>query len=257
MSFWEHLAELRARLFRAALALIVGIAITWWKREWFLAFLVRPLRRGYRALGRDMPPLHFAGPADAFSAYMQMSLVGGLFLASPFVLWELWSFVSPGLYGSEKKKAIPIVLLASVSFVGGAWYGYQSVLPLGFEFFLSFSTTARSVAIQDILMMDRVLETTTKILLAFGLVFEMPLILMLLGMIGVVDHRMLWKFSRWAILIIVVVAAFLTPPEVLTQVFMAGPMIVMYFLSIGLVWMVGRKKREATGDRGQATGNRQ
>jgi len=244
MSFWEHLAELRTRLFRSALALVVGIAVTWNWQEWFLDFLVRPLRDSYHALGRTMPPLHYAGPADAFSALMQMALIGGVFIASPVILWELWGFVAPALYKHEKRRAAPIVLLASACFVGGAYYGYRSVLPIGFRFFLSFSRRFRHVVLEDQLFLDRVLETTTKILFAFGLVFELPLILMLLGMIGLVNARMLWKFSRWAILVIVVVAAILTPPDVISQTLMAGPMILMYFASIGLVWIVQRKPKE-------------
>lgn len=245
MTFWEHLAELRTRLFRAALALVVGVAVTWSYREWFLDFLLQPLRAGYRALHRTMPPIHYAGPADAFSAYMQMALVGGLFLASPVILWEIWAFVAPGLYKNEKRKAAPIVLLAAVCFVGGAYYGYRTVLPIGFQFCLSFSKRLRHVVLEDTLFLDRVLETTTKILFAFGLVFELPLVLMVLGILGLVNARMLWRFSRWAILVIVVVAAVLTPPDVISQTFMAAPMIVMYFLSIGLVWIVQRKKKES------------
>jgi sec-independent protein translocase protein TatC len=245
MTFWEHLAELRTRLFRAAIALIVGISVTWAYREWFLAFLVRPLEGAYRTLGREMPPLHYMGPADAFSAYMQMALVGGVFVASPVILWEVWGFVAPALYKNEKRRAAPIVLFAAVSFVAGGYYGYRSVLPMVFRFCLSFSKRVHHIVIQDVLTMDRVLETTTKILLGFGLVFEMPLILMILGMIGLVDHRMLWRFSRWAILVITVVAAILTPPDVISQIMMGAPMVVMYFLSIVLVWIVGRKKKTA------------
>lgn len=241
MSFWEHLTELRRRLFRCAFALVVGIAVTWSFREWFLTFLTRPLRIVYRAQGRELV-LHYAGPADAFSAYMQMSLVGGLFVASPVILWELWAFISPGLYRHEKRWAIPLVLFASVCFVGGAWFGYQSVLPIGYDYFLSFTGRHGALVVEDVLMMDRVLATTTKLLLAFGLAFELPLVLTILALVGLVDARMLWRFSRWAILIIVVVAALLTPPDVLSLTLMAGPLILLYFLSILLVWLVGRKR---------------
>jgi sec-independent protein translocase protein TatC len=185
--------------------------------------------------------LIFTSVAEAFFTYMKVAFVAGLILASPFVLYQIWAFVAPGLYRNEKKYVVPFVLAGSFFFALGIFFGYYVALPIGFKFLLGFATDF----IKPLPSMKEYLSFSIKFLLAFGLVFEFPVVLVLLARIGVVDARTLARQRKYAILLIFVFAAILTPPDIVSQVIVALPMIGLYELSILLSKLFGKKSPPA------------
>lgn len=244
MSFFDHLDELRRRLIRAAWGLVPGVALAWVFKEQLLDLLVHPLVLAWRKLGLGDPELHFANPVDPFMAYMKIALVVGILAASPWIFWQFWGFISPGLYSREKRLALPFVLSSTLFFAGGAVFGYLVVFPLGFETFLSFAgmLPSRELKVTPTIMIGEYLDFSTQLLLAFGIVFEVPVIITFLALAGIVDWKQLLKFSRWWIVASSVIAALLTPPDVGSQMLMFVPLVVLYFLSVGIAFVVGKKR---------------
>lgn len=246
MSFWEHIAELRVRLTRATLAVFVGFGVSWFFRTQILGFLTEPLRGAFERNHLGQPTLHFLGVADPFFAYFKLSGIGGIALAAPVMFWELWGFISPGLYSKEKRLALPFVFASSLFFVGGAAFCWVAIFPMGFDAFLAFSEVlpGSAVAIRPSITLDEYLSFSMQLLAAFGIVFELPILLTFLSMAGIVNYRQLWKFGRWFIVIAFVLGGVLTPTgDVGTQMMMAGPLIVLYFVSIGLAYFFGPKPK--------------
>jgi sec-independent protein translocase protein TatC len=243
MTIWEHLEELRKRLVWSMAAWIIGCLAAWQFKEKLLEVLVKPFRESWVAQGLAGPTtLHFAGPGDGMLAYFKLSMIGGTAAAAPIIFYQLWSFIAPGLFAREKKFVIPFVLFSTILFVGGGYFGFRLAFPMTFGFFLSASgAVGESVTIAPTVMMIDYISHVTTWLLAFGLIFEIPLLLMFLGMAGIVDHRMLIRFSRYYVFIAFIVAAVITPPDVVQQLVIAAPMILLYFASIGLVYIVQKK----------------
>jgi sec-independent protein translocase protein TatC len=243
MTIWEHLEELRKRLVWSMAALIIGMLAAWQYKEKLLELLVHPFRESWMAQGLAGPTtLHFAGPGDGMLAYFKLSMIGGAAVAAPVVFYQIWSFVAPGLYAKEKRFVIPFVFFSTVLFVGGGYFGFRLAFPMTFGFFLSASgTIGDSITITPTVMMAEYISHVTTWLLAFGLIFEIPLFLMFLGMAGIVDHKALIRFSRYWVFIAFVVAAVITPPDVVQQLVIAAPMCALYFFSIGLVYLVQKR----------------
>lgn len=244
MSFWEHIAELRVRLTRATLAVAIGFGVSWFFRTDILGFLTEPLRGAFERNNLGAPTLHFLGVADPFFAYFKLCAIGGIALSMPVVFWEIWSFISPGLYKKEKRYAIPFAALSSVFFVGGAAFCWIMIFPIGFDAFLAFSEVLpqSEVAIRPTITLDQYMSFSMQLLAAFGIVFELPLLLTFLSMAGIVNWRQLWKFSRWFVVIAFVLGAVLTPTgDVGTQLMMAVPLIVLYFVSVIFAYFLGPK----------------
>jgi sec-independent protein translocase protein TatC len=232
--FTAHLEELRNRLIKCFIAIGVGFAISYGFKEILFKILVRPLV----AVMAPGDHLIFTGLPEAFFTYLKVSLRAGLMLASPVILYQFWMFVAPGLYKKERRMLGPIVLLSSFFFITGALFGYFIVFPWGFKFFLGFATET----IRPLPSMKEYLGFSAKLLLAFGLVFELPMILTFLARLGLVSVDFLKKNRKYAVLLIFIVAAILTPPDVITQIMMALPLMVMYELSIIGARLFGRKK---------------
>jgi sec-independent protein translocase protein TatC len=248
MTFWEHLDELRKRLIRSVLAFLVGCLVAWEIREEILAFLVKPFAESWTAQKlAGAPTLHFDAPGAAFTAYVKLAMLGGVALAAPVIFYQLWSFIAPGLYAKEKRFVIPFVLFSSVLFVGGGLFGWKTAFPITFDYFLSMSGTVGSehLTITPTVMMAQYLDFVTQMLLAFGIIFELPLVLLFLSIAGIVNYLDLIKFGRWFILVAFIVAAFATPPDVTSQLLMAIPMCLLYALSIGLAFVFGKAPTEA------------
>ncbi|MBI4509505.1 MAG: twin-arginine translocase subunit TatC [Deltaproteobacteria bacterium] len=258
--FMEHLRELRNCLRNAVIALAVSVVITFGFSEQLFVLLARPLISAIKESGLQAQ-LKFGSLVEPFWVYFELSLYAGIFLASPFIFHQLWRFIAPGLYQKEKRVALPFSIFSALFFMGGAAFCYSLVLPAAFRFFLSYSSQnvsqmndvlgfisinlADPLAIEPSLFMQQYLDLTTKMLLAFGLVFEMPLLFFFLSYVGLVTHRSLWKFNKYAAVLSFVVGAILTPgPDVFSQLLMAGPMIVLYNVSILVAWVV-TKRREA------------
>jgi len=224
LPFTAHLEELRNRLIVCFVAIGVGFAISYFFKEKIFEILMRPLT----AVMQTGDKVIFTGLPEAFFTYLKVSLLSGLMLSIPVILYEFWMFVAPGLYAKEKRLMTPIVLLSSFFFVGGALFGYFIVFPYGFEFFLSFSNDT----IQALPSMREYLSFSAKLLIAFGLAFELPLVLTFMARLGLVSVEFLTKNRKYAILIFFAGAAMLTPPDVVTQIMMGVPLMGLYELSI-------------------------
>jgi len=194
--------------------------------------------------------LIFTGLPEAFFTYLKVALLSGIMLAAPVIIYQFWMFVTPGLYKKEKRILIPIVFLSSVFFIGGSLFGYFIVFPWGFKFFLGFATET----IRPLPSMKEYLSFSAKLLLAFGLVFELPLVLTFLARIGIVSVDFLKKNRKYALLLFFAGAAILTPPDVVTQVMMALPLMVLYEISIIGAKVFGKKKPEEVKEDAKAEG---
>lgn len=234
LPFTEHLSELRDRLVRCFIAVGIGFVAAYCFKEKLFEVLNAPL---VKAMGGNTKMI-FTGLPEAFFTYMKLALLAGIILATPVIFYEFWMFISPGLYRTEKKFLIPAVLLSIVFFIIGASFGYFVVFPYGFQFFLGFS----SETIQAMPSMKEYLSFSSQMLLAFGFVFELPLVLTLMGRMGLVTGDFLRKNRKYAVLIIFVVAAIVTPPDVISQIMMAVPLMLLYELSILGVKVFGKKK---------------
>lgn len=234
LPFTAHLEELRKRLIVCFIAIGVGFALSYGFKEKLFDILTRPLI----AAMQEGDKLVYTGLPEAFFAYLKVAFLAGLMLAAPVILYEFWMFVAPGLYQKEKRLLLPFVFLSSFFFVGGALFGYFVVFPFGFQFFLSFSTET----IRPLPSMKEYLSLASMMLLAFGLIFELPLLITLLSRMGLVSVAFLKKNRKYAILLIFVVAAILTPPDAVTQILMAIPMMALYEISIIGARIFERKK---------------
>jgi sec-independent protein translocase protein TatC len=184
--------------------------------------------------------LIFTGLPEAFFTYLKVAFLAGLMLAAPVIIYEFWIFVAPGLYDKEKKLLLPIVFLSTFFFMGGALFGYFLVFPWGFKFFLGFATET----IRPMPSMKEYLGFSAKLLLAFGLVFELPLVITFLARLGIVSVDFLKKNRKYALLLFFLGAAILTPPDVVTQIMMALPLMLLYEISIIGARIFGKKKME-------------
>ena len=242
LPFTAHLEELRKRLIVCFIAVAVGFVVSYGFKEKLFDILVQPLISAMQADDR----LIFTGLPEAFFTYLKVSFLSGLILAAPVIIYEFWMFVSPGLYRREKRLLIPVIFLSTVFFVGGALFGYFVVFPYGFQFFLGFATDR----IRPLPSMKEYLSFASKLLLAFGLVFELPLALTFMARLGIVSVDFLKKNRKYAILIFFAGAAILTPPDVVTQVMMALPLMLLYEISIVGARLFGKKAPESSGDEG-------
>ncbi len=244
MGLMDHLGELRTRLVRCSIAVFVGFFACWAVVDPIFNFLVNPLLavlpKGSHAIYTTLP--------EAFFTRMHIAFVAGVFVSSPVIFYQVWSFIAPGLYEEEKKYIIPIAVMSALFFICGGAFCYFVVFPYAFSFFVSFAT-------EEIVAMPKVsdyLSFVLKLILAFGLIFEMPLFAFFLARMGVVTAAMMRQVRRYAILSIFLVAAVLTPPDVVSQLLMACPMLILYEISIWVAAAFGRKpKTEKTAADGE------
>lgn len=243
MTIWEHIRELRVRLVRSIIALIPTSMVAWEYKEQLLSFLVQPLTKAWKSLGLGEPTLHFANPVDPFIAYMQIAVVVGFLGASPFIFYQLWMFIAPGLYAREKRFALPFVFASSLFFAGGAFFGYAVVFPLGFETLLALGgmLPTGDLRVQPTIMITEYLGFATRMLLAFGVVFEVPVVIAFLAIAQIVNWKQLLGFGRWWIVIASIIAAILTPPDVGSQLMMLAPLVVLYYLGVLVAFLLGPK----------------
>ena len=232
--FTGHLEELRKRLVACFIAIGIGFVISYGFKEKLFDILSHPL---ISVMGAD-DKLIFTGLPEAFFTYLKVAFLSGFMLAAPVVLYQFWMFVAPGLYKKERSLLVPIVLLSSVFFVGGALFGYFIVFPFGFKFFLGFA----SETIKPLPSMREYLSFSAKLLLAFGLVFELPLIITFLAKLGLVSVEFLKKNRKYALILFFAGSAILTPPDVVTQIMMAVPLMLLYEISILGARVFGKKK---------------
>ncbi len=236
LPFTSHLEELRKRLITAFIAVGVGFVVSFGFKERLFGILVQPLIQ----VMKEGETLIYTGLPEAFFTYLKVSFLTGLIVASPLLFYQFWMFVAPGLYKKERRMMVPIVILSSFFFIGGALFGYFVVFPWGFKFFLGFATET----IRPLPSMKEYFGFSAKLLLAFGLVFELPLVLTFMAKLGIVSVDFLKKNRKYALLLFFAGAAILTPPDVITQILMALPLMILYEISIIGAKIFGKKKPE-------------
>lgn len=243
MGFFDHLRELRKRLVRALWGMIPGIGVGWVFREELLSLLVTPFQTAWEANREGDAKLVFLNPIDPFVAYLKIAFIAGLLLAAPWVFWQFWQFIAPGLYRKEKRLALPFVIVSTLFFVGGTAFGYAIVFPMAFQYFLEFAVTLPGgVELEPTIAINEILTFEMRMLLAFGLVFELPVVVSFLAAAGVVHWRQLLKFSRWWVLIAAILSSILTPPDPGSMMLMFIPLVVLWFISVGFAAIIARKK---------------
>jgi sec-independent protein translocase protein TatC len=238
MPFMAHLEELRTRLIICCIAVGIGFAVSYSFKERVFGLLMRPLAT-VMSPGQKMI---FTALPEAFFSYLKAALLAGLILAAPVILYEMWLFIAPGLYSHERRVALPMVFLSTCFFVGGVCFAYFIVFPFAFKYLLGFETDL----VEPLPSMREYFGLASTLLVAFGFIFQLPLILTVLARIGVLTPRFLSKNRKYAVLLFFVVAAILTPtPDIVNQFLMAGPLIVLYEISIVGAKIFGKKKKDA------------
>lgn len=269
MPFTDHLTELRLRLRNSVFGVLLATAVAYVFKEPLFALMARPLVQAWKqtqsAGQAKLPPLEivYTSLVDGFMVLLKIALMAGVFGATPIIFHQIWKFVSPGLYARERRLALPFVVGAVALFFFGGAFAYFYVLPSGYQYFLSYSSTSMGMitevlgkqidvkvteafTLRPMVTMDEYFSLTSTLLLMFGAVFELPLVLAVLAMIGIVTPRGLWRFNRYAILIFFVLGAVLTPGDlVVGQLAMAGSLTVLYNLSIVVALVVARRRSEA------------
>lgn len=236
MSLWDHLDELRSRLFKSVLALCVVFCAAFTFSTQILLFLKQPL---VAALPPGVNALHFTGPMDVFMAGMKLSFLCSIVGAAPVWIFQLWRFVEPALYPKERRLVMPFAFASIALFFLGLGFCYLVMIPMALSFFLEIGMQVGTplITISDYLSMLIVL------LLGFGLIFETPVILLLLSVLGLIQSETLIKNRRMIIVVIFIIAAVLTPPDVISQVVMAAPMYVLFELSVVLMRFTEKKRQ--------------
>lgn len=232
MPFLEHLEELRWTLMRSLIAIVIGAIICFFFSEYIIAAL--------KALAPpDKMTLVILGPTDGFVTVVKVAVFSGLILAMPFVAWEFWKFIVPGLLQKEKKLVPPIVFFTVLCFLAGAAFAYFVILNFALDFLLNFLEQT-----ENMIAVGKYLGFVVTIILVFGVVFELPVLSFFLSSIGLLTPDFLRKNRRYGIVIIFIVAALLTPPDISTQLLLAGPLIILYEISIWVSAFVVRRKKE-------------
>jgi sec-independent protein translocase protein TatC len=235
MTFLEHLDELRKRITHAVGALLVGFILAF-------AFIERIFGFVYLHLAREVPggKMIFTEPAEAFFLWIKIAALTGVLIASPYIMWQVWLFIAPGLYAKEKKFAVPFVIVSSALFVSGTAFGHYFVFPAAWKFFASFSNEF----MEFMPRVQPVFSLYVRLILSLGLVFQLPVLMFVLARLGIVTAGYLARNFKYAVLIIFIVAAVITPDgNPVVQLMVGGPMVGLYLLGIAAAWLFGKSKK--------------
>jgi sec-independent protein translocase protein TatC len=242
MSFLEHLEELRRRIILAAIGPVIGFFACWWKWEAIYSFMQKPIMEALRNNGFNQG-LTYLNPTEPFNMSMKIALLTGLFLASPWVLWQVWQFISPGLYRHEKKYILPFMFSTVALFVAGGAFGYKIVYPAALNFLIEYGKSAQ---LQPMITINEYTDLFLTIIAGMGLIFELPILVFFLSLMGIVSAGWMWRNFRYSILVIFIVAAIITPTtDIMNMCIFAAPMVALYALSIGIAYAVHPKQRRA------------
>jgi sec-independent protein translocase protein TatC len=240
MGFLDHLEELRKRIVYSVIAVAVGAGACWGYRERIYGIMQRPIMDALRANGLS-EKLVYLNPTEPFNLYLKIAALAGLFLTSPFVLYQVWMFISPGLYRREKRYVVPFMVSTIALFTAGGYFGYRVAYPRALNFLIDFSHQ-----FQPMITIGEYTQLFLSIVLGMGLIFEMPILVFFLSLMGIVIPGFMLKNFRYAILIIFIVAAIVTPtPDIVNMCIFAAPMVGLYALSVGVAWLVHPAQRRA------------
>ena len=252
MTVLEHLGELRSRLIKALLGTLPAMILSWELREELLGFLMHPYAVAFRRLELGAAPeLNTISPPELFSMYMKISIVCGFMMSSPWVFYQAWGFIAPGLYKKEKLYAIPFVLASTIFFAGGAFFAYGVLMPSMYETLLGMTgrLAGSELVVKPMMLITENVGFATQVLLAFGVVFEVPVVVTFLSLAGMVNWKQLLAFGRWWVVIAAVLAAVLTPtPDAGSMMLMLVPLVALYYASVALAYFFGPKPESDTND---------
>jgi sec-independent protein translocase protein TatC len=240
MGFLDHLEELRKRIVNSVVAVAVGFGICWWKVERIYDIMQRPIMEAL-AKHHLSEKLVYLNPTEPFNLYLKIAALAGLFLTSPFVLYQVWMFISPGLYRREKRYVVPFMVSTITLFLCGGYFGYKIVYPRALDFLIGFGAQ-----FQPMITIGEYTQLFLSIVLGMGLIFEMPILVFFLAVMGIMSPQFMLKNFRYAILVIFIIAAIVTPtPDIVNMCIFAAPMLALYAVSIGVAWLVHPKQRAA------------
>ena len=244
MSFLDHLEELRRRLIYSIIAVVIGFFVCWGYAENIFGFMQKPIMEALRRNGMA-EKLVYLNPTEPFNLYLKIGFMAGLFVASPVVLYQVWLFISPGLYRNEKKYVLPFMVSTVSLFLAGGLFGYKMVYPAALDFLIGYGKQ-----FQPMITIGEYTDLFLTIIIGLGVIFEMPILVFFLAMMGIVTAGWMWRNVRYSILVIFILAAILTPTtDILNMCLFAAPMVVLYLLSIGVAWIVHPKQRKARRER--------
>jgi sec-independent protein translocase protein TatC len=244
MSFLDHLEELRKRIIYSLIAIAVGFFACWGYAERIFGVMQRPIMD---ALHRNGMPekLVYLNPTEPFNLYLKIGALAGVFVASPVVLYQLWLFISPGLYRKEKRYVFPFMFSTVALFLAGGYFGFKLVYPQALDFLIGYGKQ-----FQPMITIGEYTDLFLVIILGMGLIFELPIVVFFLSLMGMVTAGWMWRNLRYSILVIFIIAAILTPTtDILNMCIFAAPMIALYILSIGIAWMVHPAQRRTRRDK--------
>jgi len=234
MPFLDHLEELRWRLIKSILSILLGAVVTFYFIDLIIEFLIKPTEGLKNPM--DLQVLKVQG---MFMIKWGIALLGGIVVSLPVLTYQLWKFIAPGLYVDEKKYIIPLILFTFLSFISGLVFAYMIVIP----FSLSFFTSVGLEGIENNFSINYYFNFITWLMLGSGLIFELPVVVFILSIIGLLTPAFMRHYRRYAIVLILVISAFITPPDPVSLVLMSIPLLLLYEISIGVSWLVNRKKR--------------
>ena len=243
MSFLEHLEELRRRIIYSFLYVVAGFCVCWWFHEQIFAMMQKPIVTALANHKMDTQ-LVYLNPTDPFNMYLKIAFLAGIFVASPFVLYQVWAFIAPGLYRNERRYVLPFMFSTVGLFLAGGYFGYKMVYPAALDFLIGWSAQFKPM-----ITVGEYTDLFLTIIAGLGLVFEMPILVFFLSLMGILTAGWMWRNFRYSILVIFIIAAIITPTtDIMNMCIFAAPMIVLYLFSIAIAWFVHptqRKKRAA------------
>jgi sec-independent protein translocase protein TatC len=244
MGFLEHLEELRRRIIYSLIAVAVGFFACWNYAERIYEVMQRPIIQALQKNGIT-EKLVYLNPTEPFNLYLKVGLMAGLFVASPFVLYQVWLFISPGLYRNEKRYILPFMVSTVGLFLAGGYFGYKLVLPQALVFLIGYGKE-----FQPMITLGEYSALFLTIIIGLGVIFEMPILVFFLALMGIVTAGWMWGNLRYSILVIFVIAAILTPTtDILNMCIFAAPMVALYVVSIAIAWLVHPSQRKKRADK--------
>jgi sec-independent protein translocase protein TatC len=244
MSLLEHLEELRKRIIWSAVAIAAMFFVAYWFHEQIYDLMQRPVIFALKNHHLDTQ-LVFTNPTEPFNMYLKMALIGGIFLASPIVLYQVWLFISPGLYVHEKRYVVPFMFATVGLFLAGGFFAYRMVFPAALDFLIGYGQQFKPM-----ITIGEYTDLFLTLILGMGIVFELPILVFFLALLGVVTAGWLWRNLRYSILVIFLIAAIVTPTtDILNMCIFAAPMVALYIASIGVAWLVHPARRKARASR--------
>jgi sec-independent protein translocase protein TatC len=240
MSFLDHLEELRRRIIYSMLFVAGGFGVCWYYAERIFGYMQRPIMTALRRHHLD-EKLVYLNPTEPFNMYLKVGFLAGVFVASPFVLYQVWAFIAPGLYRNEKRYVMPFMAFSVGLFMAGGYFGYRMVYPAALDFLIGYGAQ-----FQPMITIGEYTDLFLTIIIGLGIIFEMPILVFFLSLMGVISAAWMWRNLRYSILVIFLVAAIVTPTtDILNMCLFAAPMVILYVVSIFIAWLVSPARRKA------------